>query len=358
MSHTPAIRPPASGLPSLVGQRNAADAGRSAVLDFPLPHASIGNGRVIDCVSVDLEDYYHVEAFASRISRSQWGAFTSRVRQNTERTLELLERSKCRATFFVLGWIAEREPGLIRELADAGHEVACHSHLHRPLHTLKPSEFHDDLRRSRDVIERAAGAKVVGFRAPTFSITNDSLWALQILSDEGFLYDSSIFPIHHDLYGMPDAPRWAHRRRVPSGQAIWEIPPSTVRMAKMNVPFGGGGYLRLLPMPFTRWAIRKTHRLERPIIVYFHPWELDPDQPRLEGSWRSRLRHYSGLNRTANRLQEILSNGSFQPLISLVRQLEEFPSIADPTDDVAVPWQAGSVRAPAGAPAFKVGHSA
>jgi len=279
--------------------------------------------NVVNGVSVDLEDYYHVEAFASRISRSEWATFPSRVRQNTSRTLQLLDQEGCRATFFVLGWIAEREPSLIRELADAGHEVACHSHLHRPLHTLKPSEFRDDLRRSRDAIEGAAGVRVLGFRAPTFSITNRTVWALDILLEEGFRYDSSIFPIHHDLYGIPDAPRWAHRRQTLSKTSIWEIPPSTMRILKMNIPFGGGGYLRLLPMSFTRWAIARTQNLERqPVIVYFHPWELDPEQPRLSGSWRSRLRHYTGLTKTADRLREILSAGTFEPLINLVHRLD------------------------------------
>jgi polysaccharide deacetylase family protein (PEP-CTERM system associated) len=295
----------------------------TAISDCPGTHAVVEN-RLINAVTVDLEDYYHVEAFASKISRTQWGCWPSRVTQNTKRTIEVLERAKCRATFFVLGWIAEREPVLIRELAQMGHELACHSHLHRPLHTLKPSEFRDDLRRSRDLIENAAQTRVVGFRAPTFSITDKSLWALEILADEGFCYDSSIFPIHHDLYGMPDAPRWAHCKQLPSGRSIWEIPPSTVRIAKMNIPFGGGGYLRLLPMAFTRWAIHRTHRHEKqPVIVYFHPWELDPDQPRMAGSWRSRLRHYTGLDTTAARLQEILSQGIFQPMINLVRQLEQ-----------------------------------
>jgi polysaccharide deacetylase family protein (PEP-CTERM system associated) len=294
---------------------------------FEKPPETVSDGSpddMVDAVSVDLEDYFHVEAFAAQISRSHWGNLPSRVLRNTKRTLEVLESGKCRATFFVLGWVAEREPRLLRELAEAGHELACHSHLHRPLHTLKPSEFRDDLIRSRDAIENAAGARVLGFRAPTFSITNKSLWALEILAQEGFLYDSSIFPIHHDLYGVPDAPRWPHRRQVAPGQAIWEIPPSTVRMGKMNIPFGGGGYLRLLPMSFTRWAIRRTHRREKqPVVVYFHPWELDPDQPRLSGSWKSRLRHYTGLDKTANRLEEILSRGNFQPLINLVRRLEE-----------------------------------
>lgn len=320
---------------------------------------------VVDAVSVDLEDYYHVEAFASQISRSRWATLPSRVRQNTERTLEVLDRSRCRATFFVLGWIAEREPCLIRELANAGHELACHSHLHRPLHTLKPSEFREDLLSSKDAIENASGTKVVGFRAPTFSVTRKSLWALEILAEEGFVYDSSIFPIHHDLYGMPDSPRWAHRRWLPSGQGIWEIPPSTVRMGRMNIPFGGGGYLRLLPMSFTQWAIRRTHRRERqPVVVYFHPWELDPEQPRLAGSWKSRLRHYTGLNKTAARLEEILSQGSFEPLINFVHRLEKQSSpVLEPQRDIHMPWlehgvPVGTLESPAGGATLKLGQSA
>jgi polysaccharide deacetylase family protein (PEP-CTERM system associated) len=346
--------------------RSLADRGRPATEpqpgDFSLP-APTDEG-VVDAVSVDLEDYFHVEAFASQIARSRWGTLPSRVLQNTKRTLAVLDRGNCRATFFVLGWIAEREPKLIQELASAGHELACHSHLHRPLHTLKPSEFRDDLLRSRNAIENASGARVVGFRAPTFSITQKSLWALEILAEEGFQYDSSIFPIHHDLYGMPDAPRWPHRRRLPSGQSIWEIPPSTVRMGRMNIPFGGGGYLRLLPMPFTRWAIRRTHRLERqPIVVYFHPWELDPDQPRLTGSWRSRVRHYTGLGKTANRLEEILSGGNFQPLINLVRRLDADSTTFDAIAESPLPWSAGGVtlpplESPAAGTALKVRTSA
>jgi len=278
---------------------------------------------LVDGLSVDLEDYYHVEAFAEQISRARWSGLPSRIRKNTERTLALLERTHCRATFFVLGWVAEREPGLVRELAQAGHELACHSHLHRQLHRLTPSQFRDDIVRSRYAIENAAGMKVVGFRAPSFSITRNTLWALEILAEERFEYDSSIFPIHHDLYGIPDAPRWVHQRRLPSGRAIWEVPPSTLRVGKVNVPVGGGGYLRLFPLWFTRWSIKTIHHRDgQPIIVYFHPWELDPEQPRLEGSWKSRFRHYNGLAKTEGRLQEILSQGTFDPLINLVRRLE------------------------------------
>jgi polysaccharide deacetylase family protein (PEP-CTERM system associated) len=285
---------------------------------------------VADGLSVDLEDYYHVEAFAEQISRSKWSTMPSRVRQNTERTLALLDRNCCRATFFVLGWVAQREPGLIREVADAGHEIACHSHLHRRVTTLTPAEFREDLRRSRDVIENSSGREIVGYRAPTFSVSRKSLWSLEVLADEHFKYDSSIFPIHHDLYGIPDASRWAHRRQLPNGQSIWEIPPSTVRFGKTNFPVAGGGYLRLLPLCFTRWAIRKIHDADgQPVIVYFHPWELDPGQPRLKAGWKSRLRHYTGLAKTEGRLEEILSHGSFRPLIDLVRQFEAAPAVGN-----------------------------
>jgi polysaccharide deacetylase family protein (PEP-CTERM system associated) len=188
---------------------------------------------------------------------------------------------------------------------------------------MKPGEFREDLRRSRSIIENAGGRRVVGFRAPTFSIIRQSLWALEILVDEGFEYDSSIFPIRHDLYGIPDACPRIHQKLLPSGRTIWELPPSTVRLGRVNLPFGGGGYLRLLPMAFTRWAIKTKHQRDhQPVMVYFHPWELDPNQPRLQGSWKSRLRHYKGLSKTESRLDEILSAGSFQPFGDFVRGLE------------------------------------
>ncbi len=304
------------------------------------------NRTLVDGLSVDLEDYFHVEAFASRVPRSRWPLFTSRVRRNTARVLELLERNRCRATFFVLGWVAEREPALIGEIVRAGHELACHSHLHRLLYRLSPREFRDDLRRARGIIEDVGGKKVVGFRAPTFSITRKSLWALEILAEEGFEYDASIFPIRHDRYGIPDASRWVHQRSLPSGRSIWEFPPSTVRVGGVNLPFGGGGYLRLLPMSFTRWAINTTHRREgQPVMVYFHPWELDPDQPRLPASWKSRLRHYGGLAKTEGRLQEILARGTFQPFINLVRMFERYSPA--PNRDVLVATNQPALRSTA-----------
>jgi polysaccharide deacetylase family protein (PEP-CTERM system associated) len=276
-----------------------------------------------DMLSVDVEDYYHVEAFVDCVSQSSWLEFPSRVRANTKRILKIFDEFGCRATFFVLGWVAEQEPALVREIVEAGHEVACHSYSHRRVSTLTPSEFREDLRRARAAIENAGGVRIVGYRAPTFSIGRDNLWALEILSEEGFLYDSSIFPIRHDLYGFPGAPRFPNRLQFGSKRILYEIPMTTVRMGGMAWPAGGGGYLRLLPMSYTRWAVRQIHEKEcQSFMVYVHPWELDPDQPRIAGSWKSRLRHYTGLRTMEKRLRQLLANGRFMPLIDLVRRLE------------------------------------
>ena len=269
-----------------------------------------------DFLSVDVEDYFHVEAFADVISRESWAAFSSRVRPNTERILRLFEEHGCRGTFFVLGWVAERDPKLVREIADAGHEVACHSFSHRRVVTLSPEEFRQDLRRARLVIEDAAGVRVRGYRAPTFSIGRENLWALDILSEEGFLYDSSIFPIHHDLYGFPGSPRFAYTVNCQTGKSIVEVPMTTVMISGTSWPVGGGGYLRLLPMSYTRWAIRRVHKIDhQPFVLYLHPWELDPEQPRIRAKWKSRFRHYTGLGVMETRLKQLLSSCRFVPMM-------------------------------------------
>jgi polysaccharide deacetylase family protein (PEP-CTERM system associated) len=284
-----------------------------------------------DALSVDVEDYYHVEAFADRVSARSWPDFPSRVRASTNRVLQIFEEYRCRATFFLLGWVAEREPQLVRDIVRAGHEVACHSYSHRRVSSLTPEEFREDLRRSRAAIEDAAGVRIVGFRAPTFSIGRENLWALEILSEEGFLYDSSIFPIRHDLYGFPGSPRFPYRLRFRSKRTLVEIPLSTVRVGRMTWPAGGGGYLRLLPMQYTRWAVRQIHEKERqPFVIYFHPWELDPDQPRIAGRWKSRLRHYVGLGVMERRLRELLASGRLEPLIDLVRRLDSSDELPAP----------------------------
>ncbi len=276
-----------------------------------------------DLLSIDVEDYFHVEAFAQCVSRSDWPQFAPRIRQNTERILELLGECRQRATFFVLGWVAERQPALVRAIADAGHELACHSHLHRRVFTLTPAEFREDLRCAKAAIEDAGGLQVFGFRAPTFSIRKDSLWALEILAEEGFSYDSSIFPIHHDLYGMPEAPRFAYECSISHPGGLVEVPPSTFRLFGTNLAVAGGGYLRHLPMTYTRWGMQSIHREGQPVNVYFHPWEIDPDQPRLAGSWKSRFRHYRGLKKTEPRLRELLTAGSFEPIIDYVQRYRQ-----------------------------------
>jgi len=222
----------------------------------------------------------------------------------------------------VLGWVAERDPGLVRKIAEAGHELACHSYAHRRVFSLQPEEFREDLRRARGLIEDAASVRVVGYRAPTFSILRRSVWALEILAEEDFLYDSSIYPIRHDLYGYPEFPRFLQRIELSSGREIMEVPMSTIRFAGLNWPLGGGGYLRLLPMAYTSWAIRRVHRQDRqPFILYVHPWEVDPGQPRLEGKWKSKLRHYTGLAGMEGRLEALLGRGRFEPMQSLVSRL-------------------------------------
>lgn len=256
-----------------------------------------------------------------------WPQFPCRVAENTRRVLELLELTGARATFFVLGWVAEREPRLVREILSAGHEVGCHSYRHSPIWRMKPEEFRADTRRARRAIEDAGGQGVIGYRAPTFSVVRKSLWAIEILAEEGFLYDSSVFPTRHDLYGMPEAPRYPFQWACGNGHSIFEIPLLTVRVLRWNLPVAGGGYLRILPMWYTRWALRRVREREgRPVVVYFHPWELDPDQPRLLGRWKSVFRHYFNLRRMEGRIRELLSGGQFVALADFLQcQLSQAP---------------------------------
>lgn len=265
-----------------------------------------------DVLTVDVEDYYHVEAFADVVDRARWDAYPSRVVVNTRRILDLLEEGGVRATFFVLGWVAERHPSLVRDIAARGHELGCHSYWHRLVYALDPAELRADTIRARDAIEQAAGVAVLGYRAPSYSITGASLWALEVLADLGFEYDSSIFPIHHDVYGMPGAPRAPFVVRTPAGP-ITEFPISTFRVPvlRQNLPVGGGGYLRILPFWYTRYGYRVARRQGVPLIAYIHPWELDDAQPRLAGRLTSRLRHYTNLRGTGQRLRQLLALADF-----------------------------------------------
>ena len=267
-----------------------------------------------NALTFDLEEYFQVEAFTHLVQADDWPTYPSRVVDSVRGILSLLGDRGVTATFFVLGWIADRHPALLREIHAQGHELACHGYAHRMIYTMTPEEFRDDVRRAKQAIERAAGATVTGYRAPTFSIVRRSLWALDVLAEEGFRYDSSIFPIRHDRYGMAEAPRFPHRIPLRGGGEMAEFPMTTVPFAGQNVPFCGGGYFRLWPYRVVRTWLRYVNDHEgQPGIVYLHPWEFDPEQPRLPVKGLSAFRHYVNLRGTATKLEGLLDDFAFAP---------------------------------------------
>jgi polysaccharide deacetylase family protein (PEP-CTERM system associated) len=283
------------------------------------------DATVVNAMTIDVEDYFQVSAFEGIAPRPRWDSFDSRVCANTERLLSLFADSGVKATFFVLGWIAERHRGLVRLIADSGHEVASHGYAHRLVYDLTKTAFRDDTRRAKGILEEASGRAVLGYRAPSYSITPRSLWALDILIEEGFRYDASIFPIHHDRYGIPLSPRHPYVIDRSVGSLI-EAPASTIRIGPLNLPVGGGGYFRLLPYAWTRWGLKQINGMERrPCIFYLHPWEIDPEQPRLRSSWLSQLRHYRNLDQTEPRLRRLLSEFSFAPMTQVLHTSVEVP---------------------------------
>jgi polysaccharide deacetylase family protein (PEP-CTERM system associated) len=284
-------------------------------------------------MSVDVEDYFMVEAFSGSVRMNSWDSWPSRVANNTRKILELFDRYEVKGTFFMVGWVAQKFPALVQDIQRRGHELACHSYWHRTVYSLTPDEFRQDTRDAVHAIEDAAGVKVLGYRAPSWSITKSCLWALDILAEEGFTYDSSIYPIRHDLYGVPGAQRFPYAMVCKSGKRLLEFPPTTVRLFGQNLPGAGGGYLRIFPMSYTNWVFRKFEREygER-IVVYVHPWELDPEQPRISKSLKSTLRHYTGLHTTAHKLEELLSKYVFVSYSQLLeskewRSIEERPEL-------------------------------
>jgi len=261
----------------------------------------------VNALSVDVEDYFQVSAFEPHIPRSDWDRWPQRVQANTERVLALFDEAGVKATFFTLGWVAERYPGLIRAIVAGGHELACHGYDHRRVSDQTPEAFRADVRRAKGVLEDVGGVPVFGYRAASYSIGRDNLWALEILQETGFRYSSSIYPVRHDLYGMPEAPRFAFR--PDNAPALLEIPVTTVRLGGRNWPCGGGGFFRLYPYALTRWALRRINAEGQAAIFYFHPWEIDPDQPRPAGlGWKTRLRHYLNLGRMESRLRRLLQD--------------------------------------------------
>ena len=353
------------------------------------------NNGIVSGLTVDVEDYFQVSGFEAVVPPASWEHFESRVEQNTDRLLEILADTKVVATFFILGWTAERFPQLVRRIQVAGHELASHSFAHRLVYSCSREEFREDTRRAKRAVEDISGQSVIGYRAPSFSITRNSLWALEILAEEGFRYDSSIFPIFRDRYGIPSAPRYPYRillgdsrasviesvESIPSlsgktpgsGQraagseqklagswqlaagsreetqqlnnstdsmdsrdskdsrdsrnSMVEFPPSTLRFLGLNFPIGGGGYLRLFPQSvFYRAVYRIVEQDRRPAILYIHPWELDPDQPRFpDGSRLSRFRHYVNLEKTEAKLRTLLAQWRFAPLRELLTRLSDIP---------------------------------
>jgi polysaccharide deacetylase family protein (PEP-CTERM system associated) len=263
---------------------------------------------IVNAMSCDVEDYFQVSAFEGSVSREDWSRLPARVERNTERVLSLLERHGVRTTFFTLGWVAERFPGTVRAIARAGHEVASHGYLHVRIQHQARAEFREDVTRAKKLLEDVSGEPVIGYRAPSYSIGRDTLWAVDELESAGYLYSSSIYPIHHDLYGMPEAPRFPFRHR--GGDGILEIPISTARIFRFNWPSGGGGYFRLMPYALFRRAIRSINEREsRPAVFYFHPWEIDPEQPRPGNlSFKTRFRHYLNLDRMESRLSKLLAD--------------------------------------------------
>jgi len=277
---------------------------------------------IVNAMTIDVEDYFHVSVFDGVVPRANWQTFESRVCRNTERLLQLFSEHDVRATFFVLGWVAERYPELVTRIASLGHEVASHGYGHRLIYDQTPPAFRDDVRRSKALLEAASGRRVRGYRAPSYSVTPRSLWALDILIEEGYTYDSSIFPIRHDRYGIPLCPRHPYLLERSVGSLV-EAPASTTTIGPLNFPIGGGGYFRILPYGLTRWGIDRVNRLERrPAIFYLHPWEIDPEQPRLRAGLLSRFRHYRNLDQTEARLRRLLSEFKFGPLATLVDQVE------------------------------------
>jgi len=290
-----------------------------------------------NALTVDVEDYFHVAALAPNIDRDSWSSRESRVVGNTQRLLALFEEFDVRGTFFVLGWVAERYPQLVRDIAVQGHEIACHGFSHRLVYEQSPEEFYEETLRAKKLLEDITGSAIAGYRAASYSIVRESLWALDILVELGFVYDSSIFPVRHDRYGIPNAERAPHRMSTPDERSIVEWPLSTASILGFRLPVAGGGYFRLLPYQLTRWGLASINRRElRPFIFYLHPWEIDPGQPRVSASRLSRLRHYTNLEKCEERLRRLLGAFQFGTASDALVQLGLLPG-----DDGSVRLRAG-----------------
>jgi len=278
-----------------------------------------------NALTIDVEEYFQVEALAHRVDRAEWDRLESRVASQTHRLLDRFAARGVHATFFTLGWVARRHPALVRRIVSEGHELGSHGDAHRMITQMSPTEFREDLRRAKGTLEDLGGVRVEGYRAPTFSVVRDTLWALDVLRDEGFTYDASVYPIVHDRYGIADFPRHPHRIADGPGAGLVEFPSSTLRIAGRNLPLGGGGYLRLLPMAYTLQGLRRIAP-EGPFMVYLHPWEIDPHQPRFGLGRVATLRSYHNLGETEARLDTLLGAFPFAPARRVLDALGLLPS--------------------------------
>lgn len=269
--------------------------------------------HMINYLTIDVEDYFQVSAFEDVVISSEWESRVSRVERNTRHVLDMLDKYNVKATCFIVGWIAERYPDLVRDIDRRGHDIGCHSNMHRKIYDLSPAEFREDTRLAKETLEKLIGRPVLCYRAPSYSITRKSLWALDILEELGFKYDSSIFPIYHDIYGIPDAPRFQYK--LPDHDLV-EFPISTAQFLGRNIPASGGGYFRLFPYRLTKMLLEKINKQDQqPFVFYLHPWEIDPGQPRIKNAkLLSKFRHYINLSRTMARFERLLGDFSFSPL--------------------------------------------
>ena len=278
-------------------------------------------------LTIDVEDYFHVAALAKSINRKNWDTIESRVTSNVHRLLDLFDEHNVKATHFVLGWVAERFPELIKEIDHRGHEVASHGYSHQLIYNQTPKIFENETRNSKSLIENIIGKPVNGYRAASYSITRKSLWALDILAELGFTYDSSIFPVVHDRYGIKGSPEYPHVLETPAKQKLVEYPLSTYRWFGITIPVAGGGYFRLYPYWLSRFFYRSINKSSMPFVFYLHPWEVDPDQPRVKASMMSEFRHYNNLEKCQERLSNLLTEFDFTTMHSKLNEMNFFSNI-------------------------------
>ena len=278
-----------------------------------------GESNPINAITVDVEDYFHVSAFANDIDPSEWDRFEPRAHENVARLLDIFNEFDVHGTFFVLGWLAERNPQLVRKISDLGHEIGCHGYSHQLIYNQSRSEFARETKKAKSMLEEITGKPVDGYRAASFSITQESYWALDILHEAGFKYDSSIYPVRHDTYGYRGAEPYPYILTTQLGARIAEFPISTLNLGLMRVPVGGGGYFRLYPYPITRIALSSINRSGHPFVFYMHPWEIDCEQPRIESNRLSTFRHYNNIARFEKRLRKLLSQFHFGNMSDVLR---------------------------------------